>query len=96
MTTIDRRLAKLEQGNQPAVHRPPEMSPDEFASLMLAAVARIPDGASADEHAQAIRPWVAAMTWAEVHEFAAALETEAAARGEPKPGQAAQCNRRNA
>lgn len=96
MTTIDRRLAKLEQGNLPAVHRPPEMSPDEFASLMLAAMARIPDGASADEHARAIRPWLAAMTWAEVHEFAAALKTEAAARGELKPGQAAQCNRRSA
>lgn len=94
MTTFDRRLAKLEQGNQPAVHRPPEMSPDEFVSLMLAAVARIPDGASADEHTKVIGPWLAAMTWAEVHELAAALE--AAELGDLKPGQAAHCNRRNA
>ena len=95
MTTIDRRLAKLEQGNPPAVHRPPDMLPDEFASLMLAAVERIPASASIDEQRQAIRPWLAAMTWAEVHEFSAALETDAAARVELKQGQAAQCNRRS-
>lgn len=94
MNTLNRRLEKLEHGNPPAVHRPPDMLPDEFASLMLATVSRIPTGASADEYRQAIGPWLAAMTSAEVHEFLTALETVMAALGELKQGRAAQCNRR--
>jgi hypothetical protein len=75
MTAIDRRLSKLEQGQQPAVHRPPNMPTDEFFGLMFAAFRGIPEGASADSYRQAAGPWVAAMTPDECHELVAAIES---------------------
>lgn len=96
MNTLDRRIAKLEQSQQPAVHRPPDMSSDEFFSAMMKALDSNAARASTDEFGLAAGPWLKAMTHTELREFAAALEAAMAARGDLQQGQTAQSNRRSA
>ena len=80
MTIID-RVARLEQGNQPAVHRPAGMSSDDFFARMFEALAAVPVSASAEEHGRAFRPWLDALTHSELKEMVAAIEAI-----DPQPG----------
>lgn len=74
MTTIDRRLTKLEQGRALSVHRPEGQSTEEFFGLMFKAWAAVPEGATVEERSRAHKPWLEAMTHAELKELAVMLE----------------------
>lgn len=74
MSTIERRVALLEQADAPPVVRLPGESIEEFLERMGAAIAGVRADTDPDGHLRVIRPWLAAMTHEELREFHDSLE----------------------
>lgn len=78
MFSIERRVTALEQGDPPAVVRPPGEPLKEFVARMGVALFGIERAAPFDEDAfsRATGPWLAAMTHSELKEMLNAIDAE--------------------
>ena len=84
MAMLERRLTILERADPPAVVRLPGEPTDDFIARMDVALRGIyhADPFDRDEHSRAIRPWLAAMTHAELKEMLVAIEAVQESRRE--------------
>ena len=81
MSTIERRVALLEQADPPAVTRAADEPFGQFVNRMCAAIHGVHDDAGPDEWHHVFQPWLSAMTHAEVcevHDAVKAIQHERA------------------
>ena len=74
MSTIDRRVALLEQADAPAATRPADEPIGQFVNRMCVAIHGVRDDAGPDEWHRVIQPWLSAMTCAESEELLDAIK----------------------
>jgi hypothetical protein len=86
MSALSQRVAKLEGGQNPAVHRPAGITSDELLSLIFRTIAEVPVVANAAAYDAAVEaaigPWVRALTPDEAKSIIEAIDAvEAERRG---------------